>query len=607
MKTNLRDRFVLFLSVTGITIIVVLGMLSYRIARDSVVDRTFAQLKTVRNARKFQLEQYFRDRISEAVLISQSQELIRIFGELKNESKGKSSGDTVQLQDPGSYIFTNIFGRSSNRRLVLAGNDSDGFDLKPDLSGNVIAHYFSQDKQPVYFGIAMECVRNETSIVHDYETGDSLSLMYVFAPIRQNGRVIGSVGLGISAEALNTILLEQSDENGLGYSGEVYVIGSDYFMRSQSRFLEKSVMQTKVKTAPAIDVFQSNDGNSMANDYRGVSVLSSYCRLNIPGLDWAILAEIDEREALKPLYTLRNTLLFISIGIMFLLVFLSFWLSKFFTRPLLRLKTAVSQISTGQLGVQVDYTSNDELGDLAGAFNEMSSKLKEQRAEIATREQQLESERKKRILSFIDGEEKERQRLSRELHDGIGQIFVAARFQLESLSQIDEIRIHPSMLASRKLVDQGITEIRKISNGLAPAVLSELGLASALRSLCKQMEEGSGIVIKTNISDDIVPLKDMEATHLFRIVQEALSNSVKHSNASEIEVTLSGNESSVNLEIKDNGCGFNSDEATKGRGQGLSNIRERARLIGACLNIKSKTQCGTQIELSYQLKNSDGE
>ncbi len=224
MKTNLRDRFVLFLSLTGITIIVVLGMLSYRIARDSVVDRTFAQLKTVRNARKFQLEQYFRDRIAEAVLISQSQELIRIFGELKSNSRGCSTGDTVQLLNPGSYIFTNIFGRSSNRRLVLSGSDSVGFDLMPDLQGKVVARYFSHQKPPVYFNIAKESVQNETAIVHDYETGDSMSLMYVFAPIRENGNVIGSVGLGISAEALNTILLEQSDENGLGYSGEVYVI-----------------------------------------------------------------------------------------------------------------------------------------------------------------------------------------------------------------------------------------------------------------------------------------------------------------------------------------------------------------------------------------------
>ncbi len=600
MKTSLRDRFVLFLSLTGITIIAVIGLLTYRIARDSVLDRTFAQLKTVRNARKFQLEQYFRDRVSEAAQLGRSQELHNVIENLDRKQQPMSPGDT--LPDADSYIFSAVFDRPSNHELVLATDSGGGYVITRGSDGRMKAEAYSSDQHNGFSDAAATCIREQTPQIHDYIQRDSLPLLYVFAPVFRNGKADGALGLGISADALNSILLEQNDENGLGYSGEVYVIGSDFFMRSQSRFIPSSVMQTRVSTQPSGQVFQEGEGSMIARDYRDIPVLSSFSRMNTSGLNWAILAEIDEKEALEPLNRLRNAILLISVGIIFLLVFLSFWLSRFFTRPLLKLKTAVSQLGTGKLGVQVEYSGSDELGELAAAFNNMSERLREQREEIATRERQLENERRQRILSFIDGEEKERQRLSRELHDGIGQIFVATRFHLESLLQNNELSLHPSLSASHKLVNQGIAEIRKMSNGLAPAVLSELGLASALRSLCHQMEESSGISIEADIHDPEKPLRDMESTHLYRIAQESLSNAVKHSKAETIKLSLESEKGKLMLIISDNGCGFSNDDARMQHGQGLANIRERARLINACLKIDSEKECGTRISLTYHTK-----
>lgn len=604
MKTNLRDRFVLFLSLTGIAIIAVTGLLTYRIARDSVTDRTFSQLKTIRNARKFQLEQYFRDRQTEVLQLGLSQELNNVFSSLNQQSEQLQSGDTLTLSTAGDYLFSAVFDRPGHHQLLMVSTDNKSFIISRNQKKNIVADYFSKDNNAHYLKTAQQSITENAVQISDYDTTTGLPLMYVFAPVLRKSKIIGAVGISISADALNSILLEQNDQNGLGYSGEVYIIGSDYMMRSQSRFLKKSVMSVKAETIPAKQVFQQNEGEMISNDYRGIPVLSSSSRLQIPGLNWAILAEIDKQEALMPLLNLRNTLLFVSIAIVFILVFVSFWLSRFFTRPLLRLKTAVSQISTGQLGVQVDYQSNDELGELAGAFNEMSQKLCEQQQEITTREIQLEAERSQRIESFIEGQEKERQRLSRELHDGIGQIFVAARFQLESMGQHEYIQKLAPYAASKKLVNQGITELRKISKGLAPSELSEFGLTSALRSLCNQMEESSGIKIIQDIDEVTLPLSEMEATHLYRILQEALSNALKHSNASEIKVGFSFNTPLVLMQIQDNGCGFGSEETA--RGKGLANIRERASLIGANLNIDSKQNCGTKIELHYTLNESHG-
>lgn len=607
MKTNLRDRFVLFLSLTGITIIAVTGLLTYRIARNSVTDRTFSQLKTIRNARKFQLEQYFRDRSAEVLQLCQSQELTDFFSDLNQKNEQLKEGDTIAISSPGSYVFSTVFDRPGHHQLILFSKKNNGFIISRSNSKQISAVYFSGENKYSFASTAKTSIAENNVRIRDYDTTTKLPLMYVFAPARQGAVITGAVGISISADALNSILLEQNDQNGLGYSGEVYVIGSDFLMRSQSRFLEQSVMKTKVQTVPSSDVFANSEGQLIDNDYRGIPVLSSYSRLQIPGLDWAILAEIDKREALMPLENLRNTLLLVSVGIVFVLVFVSFWLSRFFSRPLLRLRNAVSEIGKGRLGITVDHQSNDEIGELAEAFNDMSLKLAEQRSEIAKREFQLETERRQRIQSFIDGQEKERQRLSRELHDGIGQIFVAARFQLESLGQNEIIQKLAPYAASKNLVDQGITELKKISNGLAPAELTEFGLASALRSLCNQIGNVPGIKVNQNISDLKTDPEEMVATHLYRIAQEALINSIKHSGASETDVSLIEKNNSLILVICDNGCGFDRKEAELKHGQGLNNMRERARLIGAGLKTESKTGCGTKIEITYQIQHSHGE
>ena len=599
MKTNLRDRFVLFLSLTGIIIIAVTGLLTYRIARESVTDRTFAQLKTIRNARKFQLEQYFRDRSAEVLQLGRSQELNNVFSELNNKSGQLHDGDSIGISSPGSYVFSTVFDRPGHHELILVSDNLNGFIISRDSHKQTAAIYFSHKQNAGFLHAAESSIREKDVIITDYDTASGIPLIHVFAPLQLDSNISGAVGISISADALNSILLEQNDQNGLGYSGEVYVIGNDYLMRSQSRFQEQSVMKTLVKTNPTADVYTSNEGQMLSNDYRGIPVLSSYSRLQIPGLDWAILAEIDKREALLPLENLRNTLLVVSVAIVFVLVFVSFWLSNFFTKPILRLRNAVSEIGKGRLGIKVEHQSSDEIGELADAFNEMSQKLSDQHNEILAREKQLEEERKQRIESFIEGQEKERQRLSRELHDGIGQIFVAARFQLESMGQYENIQNLAPYVASQKLVNQGITELRKISKGLAPSELSEFGLSSALRSLCTQMEESSGIRIQQTIADVDLKLSELDATHLYRIMQEALTNAAKHSNANEIIVEFVFENNVISMRIQDNGCGFGPEEPM--RGNGLANIRERAALLDAKLNINSQQNCGTRIELIYQV------
>jgi methyl-accepting chemotaxis protein len=182
-------------------------------------------------------------------------------------------------------------------------------------------------------------------------------------------------------------------------------------MRRNSKFIPYSVLRTKVNTISVKNAFGNRTGSAIIDDYRTVPCLSSYSRLNIPGLNWVILAEIDYKEAMIPIISIRNDLLLISLIISLFIFSLAQIISRTITQPVIKLKNAAVKIGEGHFDIRLNSTSKDEIGVLSRSFDEMTSQLK--------------SERNKRMTALYDGQELERQRISRELRDGLGQKLVA--------------------------------------------------------------------------------------------------------------------------------------------------------------------------------------
>ena len=105
-------------------------------------------------------------------------------------------------------------------------------------------------------------------------------------------------------------MYENNPFNGMGKSGEAYLVGSDTLMRSQSRFVPNSVLKLKAKTDAVINALGGNDNTGIINDYRGIKVLSSYGIISINNIRWAIMAEIDYKEAIIPIDDYRNNMIF---------------------------------------------------------------------------------------------------------------------------------------------------------------------------------------------------------------------------------------------------------------------------------------------------------
>ncbi len=201
----------------------------------------------------------------------------------------------------------------------------------------------------------------------------------------------------------------------------------------------------------------------------------------------------------------------------------------------------------------------------------------------------------------IDTQEEERGRVARELHDGISQILVSARYALDLTKRRitkGDGRAGESLAKGVDSLNTAIQEVRRISRDLRPGTLDDLGLGPALQTLTDEFTDRTGITAELETVVFRNRLDDDAKTALFRIAQEALTNIERHSNASQVKVRVFGHKSGATLRISDNGAGFQPDDARGGLG--LRNMEERIEQLDGTLRILSSSS-GTSIEAQVPL------
>ncbi|MET4129619.1 cache domain-containing protein [Roseovarius sp. MBR-6] len=223
---------------------------------------------------------------------------------------------------------------------------------------------------------------------------------------------------------------------------------------------------------------------------------------------------------------------------------------------------------------------------------------------ITIRERRLADAKLKRLTQRVfDAQEEERGRVARELHDGISQILVGARYALDTAQR----RLAAGDARAPEMLERGaahlttaIQEVRRISRDLRPGALDDLGLGPALKALAEEFGKRTGIetvfatVVFRNRLDDEAKIA------LYRVAQEALTNIERHSGATRVEIDLRGHARGGTLRITDNGCGIDAARTGTGGGLGLRNMQERIDQIDGRLVIRSSVG-GTEIEANVPL------
>lgn len=211
------------------------------------------------------------------------------------------------------------------------------------------------------------------------------------------------------------------------------------------------------------------------------------------------------------------------------------------------------------------------------------------------------NEQKVRSYSVILGQEQERKRMAREIHDGVGQMLTALKFGSEAVSPADE-KQKGQMSAIKDLLRKIIREIRRISSDLLPTVLSDFGLEAAIKdmiSIINTSSESINIVLDSSL-EVAEPLDKTIEISLYRIVQEAVNNALKYASATEVVIKLNNDAEFINLTITDDGRGFDPEaeikkNINKETGNGLTSMRERAELVKGKFSITSKIGSGTTV------------
>ncbi len=318
----------------------------------------------------------------------------------------------------------------------------------------------------------------------------------------------------------------------------------------------------------------------------------------------------------------QTLIMLVIAGVTFIILggTLTYMFRSAIVNPMSKLMVSARRIAEGDLSARVEIQRDDEMGIMARSFNEMAERVEQHASALEVSKKELEEtvqERTRQLQEtvgirgqllerLITAQEEERHRVARELHDEAGQALSA--IMLDLARAIDELPSEAAgakqrLLQSRSLAAQTLAEIRKLIYDLRPEVLDQLGLAPALRSYVKSRLEAKKIKVRFSFSglEDRLPSR-MEIT-LFRIIQEATTNIVRHSGASRVNIKVAATDSRVTATIEDDGEGFDVEAALQAsESWGLRGIRERVSVVGGQLTIESEPGQGTRIQFQIPLE-----
>lgn len=241
---------------------------------------------------------------------------------------------------------------------------------------------------------------------------------------------------------------------------------------------------------------------------------------------------------------------------------------------------------------------------LANTNAELEQKVAERTSQLHDASEELSrkaADLKTALVETVEAQEKERQRIARDVHDGINQLLIGALLELTSgqrrieLGQLEAAR--QSLESSKTILRSVETEIRRVVHDLHPPMLEGLGLPAAIRRLCEQFEGFSGVACRTFVEGETARMPGQAEITVYRIAQEALHNILVHARAEKAEVDLIFEPDGLRLEVRDNGIGFD-PEAVRSAPNGhigMISMRQRAESLGGELQVESTAGPGTVV------------
>ena len=252
--------------------------------------------------------------------------------------------------------------------------------------------------------------------------------------------------------------------------------------------------------------------------------------------------------------------------------------------PLEALIETMERVDLTRPGIRADIAGVDsaEVARLQDAFNRMLARVEQERADTAR--------------AVLRGQEEERARIARDLHDEANQSLTGLLLRLEAASQSAPPEMADELEETKALAAQAMQELLRLARELRPTALDDHGLTAALRGQVERFRSPSGARVRLDVAPDVAldELGPDEQLVVYRIVQESLSNVARHAAANNVMIEVADRGGRPVVRVSDDGQGFT---AAAPGGLGLDGMRERARLVGGRLDVRSLPGSGTTVEL----------
>lgn len=348
------------------------SLIFYQFAKEALINRSFEQLTSIRETKKKQLSDFFAFQMNLVDILAQSPAIRQAFTELDSAYQQGVDSETYDQVNARHHPYLakikETYGLYDLFLVNLKGDIIYTVVHEPDFATNLVDGPYRDQN----IAQAFQQARHGNTIVDfdHYAPSQDQPASFVASPLYADGTMEGILITQLPLDQIDAITQERS---GLGESGEVYIVGPDYLMRSDSRFSETStVLELKVETVGTRRALAGESGTEIIADYRGVDVLSSFAPLKIGPLAYAFLAEIDEEEILAPVHQLMLIVVMILVSCVVLIYGIALYFSRSFTRPIRRMKDIIMQMSKGILSDEViRLKRKDELGAMSGAIATM--------------------------------------------------------------------------------------------------------------------------------------------------------------------------------------------------------------------------------------------
>lgn len=408
------------------------------------------------------------------------------------------------------------------------------------------------------------------------------------------GTVLGVVGAVLQVDNLNQAVIPV-----LRTRADIVILGQDQVIaatgdirQNEEDFLARIVEQNVRAGDNVTDIFEMTSKT-------GTERLATYTPVQLESADWAVVVSYPIPSTYGDALWLEGVLILVMAGIAVLSA--AFAIGEYTSRPLRDLARDARLLQQGDYSVSIQPTGTGEILSLSTALSELGNRLRGQMVglEESQADRQRQTDQMRELLRrTLRLQEDERRRIAGEIHDAVSPLITGALYQARALQMTNGMTSHDSLNDSLQsvngLLERASEELHGVIFDLRPPDLDDIGVVAAIEAYVSTIQR-TGLEARLEVISELPPITPEVRLGIYRIVQEALHNVLRHASADEAVVKIEFANDLLRVTIRDNGAGFDPRTAVRPTSLGMLSMRERAAAIGASFSIISKPGGGTAI------------